>query len=183
MSVVSEIIDKPLSREALGQRYRQLCADPRFANVPGKIELDTWGRIFMSPASNYHGVIQGRIVQRLAALPGQAMVETSVLTPVGLFVADVTWGSVLFIQQHQHETPFTKAPEICIEIASPSNSSKELREKIDGYRTPTAVYALHGDGGHPFVFRHGIVGRYELHRAKTVIVVDGNRVIDECTRH
>ncbi len=133
MSAVSEIIDSPLTGDALGQRYRQLCVDPVLAKFPGKIELDIWGRILMSPASNYHGVVQGRIVQRLAILPGQAMVESSVLTPIGLLVADVAWASAEFVRTRLHETPFTKAPELCIEITSPSNSIKELRDKVDAY--------------------------------------------------
>ena len=34
---------------------------------------------------------------------------------------------------HGDETPFTSAPELCIEIASPSNSRKELNEKVAAY--------------------------------------------------
>lgn len=34
---------------------------------------------------------------------------------------------------HRTETPLTRAPEICIEVVSPPNSVKELREKVDGY--------------------------------------------------
>ena len=133
MSAVSEIIRQPLTRDALGQRYRELCASPIFAKLPGKIELDTWGRMLMSPASNYHGIIQGRLVQRLLVLAGQAMVETSVLTSIGLLVADVAWASSEFMYGHRDETPFSQAPELCIEIASPSNSIKELRDKVAAY--------------------------------------------------
>ncbi|MFM9882710.1 MAG: hypothetical protein ACKVQT_06750 [Burkholderiales bacterium] len=32
---------------------------------------------------------------------------------------------------HGTEPPCTRAPELCIEIASPSNSRKALREKVD----------------------------------------------------
>jgi Uma2 family endonuclease len=34
---------------------------------------------------------------------------------------------------HGRETPLTQAPEVCIEVVSPSNSVKELREKIDAF--------------------------------------------------
>jgi Uma2 family endonuclease len=37
------------------------------------------------------------------------------------------------------QTPFTAAPEICIEIISPSNSKKEIREKIELYTTQGAL--------------------------------------------
>jgi len=141
MGATPEVVDKPLTREALGERYRDLCADPRFANLPGKIELDVWGRILMSPASNYHGMLQARLAQRLAALGGQAFSEASVVTSIGLLVADLAWASEDFMQAHATETPFTQAPELCIEIASPSNSLKELREKVDAYLAAGATEA------------------------------------------
>jgi len=133
MSQAPEVIQSPLSREELGLRYRRLCDDPRFENLPGKIELDPWGRILMSPASNYHGILQGRLCQRLAVLGGQALVEASVVTAAGLLVADVAWASEDFLRSHGQETPFTSAPELCIEVASPSNSARELREKVEAY--------------------------------------------------
>jgi Uma2 family endonuclease len=141
MSAVSEIIDKPLTCEALSARFRSLCSDPLMANVPGKIELDIWGRILMSPASNFHGVVQLRVARRLDALSGTTMVETSVLTDIGVLVADVAWGTVEFMQVHGYETPYAVAPAICIEIASPSNSTRELQEKIRAYLTAGAAEA------------------------------------------
>ncbi|MSP96217.1 MAG: Uma2 family endonuclease [Betaproteobacteria bacterium] len=139
MGAISEVIETPLTREALAGRYLELCADPRFANLQGKIELDLWGRILMSPASNYHGVLQSRISQRLLPLGGQAIAEASVLTAAGLLVADVAWASADFMRAHAGETPFTQAPELCIEISSPSNSTKELREKIAAYLAAGAL--------------------------------------------
>lgn len=53
----SELIEAPLTRDELGARYRALCEDPLYANVPGKIELDVWGRMVMSPPSYYHGLL------------------------------------------------------------------------------------------------------------------------------
>jgi len=136
-----EIIEAPLTREELGRMYRQMCDDPRFANVPGKIELDAWGRIVMSPASPYHGVIQARLIQRLAQLGGEAIAEAAIVTSAGLLVADVAWGSTAFISVHVAETPLTRAPELCIEVASPSNSSKELNEKVAAYLATGAFEA------------------------------------------
>lgn len=141
MGEMRELIEAPLSSEELAARYRALCEDPRFDNLPGKIELDAWGRILMSPAGNYHGVLQGRLCRRLAVLGGEAFVEGSVVTSIGLLVADVVWASAEFMRAHTGETPFTRAPEVCIEIASPSNSVKELREKVDAYLAAGAVEA------------------------------------------
>jgi Uma2 family endonuclease len=130
---MQELIEAPLSSEELAARYRALCDDPCYANVPGKIELDVWGRMVMTPASFYHGVVQGRLCRSLAALGGEVAVEAPVVTLTGLFVADVAWASAGFMSAHGAKTPLTRAPEICIEVVSPSNSVKELREKTDAY--------------------------------------------------
>ena len=134
MSAIPEIIEAPLSSEELAARYRALCEDPCYANVPGKIELDVWGRMLMTPPSYYHGVVQGRLVLALkAALGGEPSVEAPVVTAAGLLVADVAWASPQFTSAHGSETPLTRAPEICAEVVSPSNSVKELHEKIHAF--------------------------------------------------
>lgn len=133
MSEVQELIERPLSREELAARYRALCGDPLYANVPGKIEIDLWGRLLMSPPAVYHGLVQGRLCRALAVLEGEVLVETPIATPTGLFVVDVAWASRRFMTSHAGETPLMTAPEVCIEVVSPSNSRKELREKLDAY--------------------------------------------------
>jgi len=133
MGNVHELIEAPLFSEELAARFRALCDDPCYANVPGKIELDVWGRMVMTPASFHHGVVQGRLCLSLATLGGEVVVEAPVVTPMGLFVADVAWASARFMSAHRDETPLTRAPEICIEVVSPSNSVKELREKTEAY--------------------------------------------------
>jgi Uma2 family endonuclease len=133
MGKMQELIEAPLSREELAVRYRDICEDVRFSNLPGKIELDLWGRMVMSPASTYHGMVQGRLCQRLAVLGGETFAEAPIVTAMGLFVADVAWGSAHFISAHGGETPLMWAPELCIEVVSPSNSVKELQEKLTAY--------------------------------------------------
>lgn len=130
---MQELIEAPLSREELAVRYRGLCEDPLFANVPGKIELDLWGRMVMSPPGAYHGLLQGRLCRMLAALGGETFVEVPIVTSVGLFAPDVAWASVQFMDLHGRENPLMAAPEICIEVVSPSNSVKELQEKREAY--------------------------------------------------
>ena len=48
-------------------------------------------------------------------------------------MADVVWASDEFIRTFAYETPYPKAPEICIEIVSPSNSKAEITGKVDLY--------------------------------------------------
>ncbi len=76
-----------------------------------------------------------------APLSGEGLAEASVVTSIGLLVADVAWESSDFMGAHGTETPFTLAPELCIEIASPSNSAKELAEKVAAYLAAGAVEA------------------------------------------
>lgn len=130
---MQELIEAPLSADELVARYRALCADPCYANVPGKVELDVWGRLLMSPPSNYHSALQAALAGKLAALGGRTFIEASVLTSTGVLVADVAWASKDFMQARGFETPYTRAPELCIEVVSPSNSRKELREKVAAY--------------------------------------------------
>lgn len=134
MSEAQELIEQPLSSEQLAMRYRALCEDPCYANVPGKIELDVWGRTLMTPPGVYHGLLQGRLCRTLAsALGGEVLVEAPIATGRGLFAPDVAWASDRFMAAHNRESPLMQAPELCIEVVSPSNSRQEMREKIEAY--------------------------------------------------
>src|SRR5690349_21824733 len=121
MGDMRELIEAPLCSEDLAMRYRALCDDPCFANVPGKIEIDVWGRLLMSPASNYDSALQTALAGKLAALGGRVFVEASVLTSAGVLVADVAWASDEFIKARAFETPYSRSPELCVEVVSPSN--------------------------------------------------------------
>jgi Uma2 family endonuclease len=158
MFELREVIDRPLSAEELAMRYRTLSEDACLASVPGKLELDAWGRILMTPPSFYHGVLQGRLVRTLAALGGEAVTEAPIATPSGLFLADVAWASAQFMSAHGADFAPTRAPEICIQIVSLSNSVKELGEKRDAYFAAGAQevwfvfpqskrFAFYGPGG------------------------------------
>jgi Uma2 family endonuclease len=141
MDTTSEVIDEPLTAAALSTMYQKMCEDPLFANIPGKIELDMWGRILMSPATPYHGKLQARMAHKLSALGGEVYTESPIATPAGLLVPDVAWASREFLSRQDEEKPFTRAPELCIEVAAPSNSRKELSEKVAAYLAAGAVEA------------------------------------------
>ena len=134
MGDAQELIEKPLTTEELVTRYRAMSEDPCFANVPGKIELDAWGRILMSPPpAVYHGRVQGNLAHKLkAVLGGHIITEGPIATPDGLFLPDVAWASPDFMSAHP-ESPLARAPEICVEVVSPSNSVQEMSEKTQAY--------------------------------------------------
>jgi Uma2 family endonuclease len=121
--------------ETLALRWAELCNDPRMQDLPGKIELNGLGVIEMSPASNRHGMAQAAIAQALGMqLPdGTAIVECCISTDDGVRVPDVAWGSAAFIAQQGENSPFTAAPEICVEVRSPSNTNDEMEYKTALY--------------------------------------------------
>ncbi len=88
----------------------------------------------MSHASNKHGRLKvyfGSLLEK--QLKGIALINCSIQTVEGVKVADVAWCSKEFIKQHSYETPYSSAPEICIEIVSPSNSKEEMTNKVSWY--------------------------------------------------
>jgi Uma2 family endonuclease len=134
MDKLQEVIEAPLSAEELALRYREICEDPAFARVPGKVEIDRWGRTLMSPpAAPYHGRLQIKLADKLESLGGERTAEAPIATPLGLFVADLAWSSQKSPRGSEHQNPLMRAPELCIEVVSPSNSRKELSEKTEGY--------------------------------------------------
>ena len=112
-------------------QWADVLKDPHLRNLPYKIELNEWGQIVMSPASNRHRYYQGEIIWQMRQKLGHGHVfpECSIETPKGTKVADVVWCSETFIRKHGYETPYTEVPEICIEIVSPSNNPAEMEEK------------------------------------------------------
>lgn len=115
--------------------WQQVIENPFLQDLPFKIELNKWGKILMSPASNNHGNLQYEVAKKLDnnKRSGKLIIECSITTPEGVKVADVAWASDEFIATHGFKTPYTVAPEICVEVVSPSNSSGEMQEKIKLY--------------------------------------------------
>ena len=123
------------TREQLIAQWTELVNDPSLQDLPYKIELTAEGKIQLSPASNWHGKAQARIARALGnALPdGEVITECSVLTTIGVRVPDVAWASNALLRVQGDSTPFTQAPEICVEIVSRSNRKSEVDEKIAAY--------------------------------------------------
>ena len=123
------------SPEALVLRWTEVINDPVLRNLPYKLELNAWGKIEMSPANNRRGRLQALIAaELLRQLPQRTVInEASILTDIGVRVPDVVWCSPEFFHLHREVTPYPNAPEICVEIVSPSNSVAEMREKTRAY--------------------------------------------------
>jgi Uma2 family endonuclease len=129
------------SHEALVLRWAELCNDPLLRGLPGKIELNAYGVIELIPASNRHARQQAAITVALSRqLPGgEALVECSIATTEGVRVPDVAWASSEFLTRYGDATPFPAAPDICVEVRTPSNTDEEMALKTRLYLTAGAL--------------------------------------------
>jgi Uma2 family endonuclease len=108
------------------------------AKLPYKIETDRLGRILMSPPPFFDHV---RYVARIIELShgllpaGKVLSETPVVTSDGVKVTDAVWVSSAYAEELEgrHPAALERAPEICIEVLSPSNTADEMAEKSDLY--------------------------------------------------
>jgi Uma2 family endonuclease len=115
--------------------WQQVCEEPALQDLPFKIELNEFGQVVLSPASNEHGRFQARLIILLTThlSLGEVISECSIQTTKGVRVADVAWASPDYIAHRGFETPYSSSPEICVEISSPSNSDRELSAKMKLY--------------------------------------------------
>lgn len=116
-------------------RWSEVLNNPFLKDLPFKIEMNRFGQILLSPASNYHGSLQSAVGYALKRRrkSGVVISECSIETSDGVKVADVVWASDEFIAKHGFATPFVQAPEICVEIISPSNSKASIEFKVELY--------------------------------------------------
>ena len=131
-----EVITKPLTLAELTSRYDELIHDPRYGNIPGRLELNAWGQIIMTPPADFwHYRVAARLGRLLvASLGGESIQEGAVAVEgAGTLIADVVWCSSDFLVAHGREKILQQAPEICVEVLSRSNSTKEIDEKRHAY--------------------------------------------------
>jgi Uma2 family endonuclease len=129
------------TQENLREFWKRLCLDERFANAPYKIETNAQGQIIMSPTRNWHGFYTAEITKLLEKfLPhGKIIVECAVDTTGGTKEADVAWLSPGRFEIVKDQFSCSVAPEICVEVASTSNTFQELMGKKDLYLAAGAL--------------------------------------------
>ena len=116
--------------------WDEVCANPYLQDLPFEIETNRWGQIVMSPPlHNDHRFAQSSIqdLLRKKMRGGHTLQETAIDTEDGTKAADVTWMSAAFLKANKGGSSFRHAPEICVEVKSPSNTTAELLEKKDLY--------------------------------------------------
>jgi len=114
------------------RRWREVLADPFLAKLPHRIETDRHGHIVMSPPPAFsHGRRQAKIAGLMLKLmpDGQAVTECPLSTSDGVKAIDVAWISPAREENASEPVVLERAPEICVEIISPSNTASEIEEK------------------------------------------------------
>lgn len=139
-------------------QWQEICDNPLFNDMPFRFETDGLGKIVMSPATNRHSRYQGLMTRLLDRMleDGEAIPECSIQTTDGVKVADVVWASADFLHHHDLENPFSAAPEIVVEILSPSHTLAEMEQKKDLYfaRGAREFWICKEDGAMRFYNNH-----------------------------
>ena len=124
------------------RRWVEVSGDRELARIEGRIETDRHGHIIMSPPpAASHGGYQAEIAHLLRNLAGSGRVitECPISTADGVRAADVAWASPTRIKHLGNRGCFPEAPEICVEVMSPSNTEAEIAEKKALYFDAGAV--------------------------------------------
>ena len=115
---------------SLLERWRQILNDPQLDQYENfRIETDGNGEILMSPRPpkphNFKATkIATMLVERLG---GEAAIEPQIITGQGVKVPDACWLHPDRYAEASDPDPFIVAPEICVEVLSPSNYTRRAR--------------------------------------------------------
>ena len=112
--------------------WEKVLADPFLAGLPHRIETDRYGQIVMAPPpAPEHGEEQVEIAFLLKKLlpNGHTITECPVSTSEGVKGVDVAWMSKERRHAQRGKICFTQAPEICVEVISPTNTRRELHDR------------------------------------------------------
>lgn len=115
------------------ERWEELLADPFLASLDQRIETDQFGlTVMMPPPGFFHSRFQGKILlvlDRLMGVSGSAQPECPLSTSGGVKGIDVIWISHERLKSALDGQLLVRAPEICVEVVSPTNTRPELIEK------------------------------------------------------
>ena len=133
--------DFRLTRAELRSRWHEMLHNRLLSDIPGKLELSDRGAIELTPANLRHGLLQAFIAAELRRLrpDGATFIECGIETDIGVRVPDVAWASAEFMRQNELGDAFPSAPELCVEVLSPSNTRFEMQQKRTAYLAAGAV--------------------------------------------
>ena len=116
---------------AVERTWEDVCNDPALQDLPYKIETNAYGQIVMSPTHLKHGAFQSTIAMQLMNCTddGRVITEAAIETEDGIKVTDVAWFSSARWKQVHDDYAASIAPEICVEVLSPTNTEAEMEAK------------------------------------------------------
>ena len=123
------------TKERPSLSWKEVCEDPNLQDLPYKIETNDRGQIVMSPTCAWHGRFAYQVAQLLEEhLPEVgSSVETAIRTARGTKVADAIWCTAERWAEIKDAYDVPVAPEICVEVRSPTNTDVEIDEKRQLY--------------------------------------------------
>lgn len=142
--------------------WDKIITNPDFAAMAYQFESDEHGQIIMSPPpAPSHGRSQikiGTLVSRHAP-EGEVISECPISTNKGVKAADVAWCSPEIWIESKDKSCLLRAPEICVEILSPSNTPGEIEEKKSLYFEAGAheVWICELDSSMTFFTKSGVI--------------------------
>ena len=123
------------SRFDFPRTWEEVCNNPLLADLPYRVEINRQGNIELSPHSRKHSKYQASISQLLHQWmpPGVVVPECAVKCRLSTPVVDVAWFSPERDAACGDAFESIVAPEICIEVRSPSNLQKAMDAKREDY--------------------------------------------------
>jgi Uma2 family endonuclease len=118
------------------KRWNEILADRELTKLPHRVETDRHGRILLSPpATPNHGRKQFWLADRMKEeLPeGIVITECPISTSDGVAAIDVAWLDHDRAEEAGSALPLVNAPDICVEIVSPSDTAGAINEKRELY--------------------------------------------------
>ena len=150
-------------------QWQEVCENQTLKNLPFKIELNSQGKVLMTPVKVNHSILQGEIIGHLYQnlTGGEALAGCPIKTKQGTKVADVAWASNDLLKKIENEVECSIAPEICIEVLSFSNTKSEINEKKGIYFEEGAIefWVCDSFGNISFFVKEGKIERSNI--AKT----------------
>ena len=135
MQLTISLPSRPEQIEFNRKRWEEIMSDRSLSSIQCRIETNAHGNIIVtSPASGGHSSRQSSILVMLQnRLGGRSLAECPVSTINGVRAVDVGWYSEARYRAVRGQLVFDIAPEICVEVISPSNTISELKEKKQLY--------------------------------------------------
>jgi Uma2 family endonuclease len=124
--------DPPLAREELVRLWN---ARPFEEDSPVLYELSEFGEWIVTPRPT-HEHQQGAaeiVIQLVRQLGPRAATEVAVITDRGIRAPDVVWMPAARWLEVKGQNPLPFAPDVCVEVLSPSNTRQEIQMKVSAY--------------------------------------------------